>query len=102
MFDSNSESGSSITSWQPGASDSTEHGANRPGHGGYDEIMATKLERTIRREILIDGEPYTVAISPDGLRLTKKRFRSGVEMSWKAIWTQGDRRDEPPVEGERG
>jgi hypothetical protein len=64
--------------------------------------MATKLERTIRREIIIDGEPYTAAISPDGLRLTKKRFRSGVEMSWKAIWTQGDRRDEPPVEGERG
>ena len=70
--------------------------------GGYDEIMATKLERTIRREITIDGEPYTVAVSPDGLRLTKKRFRSGVEMSWKTIWTQGDRRDEPPVEGESG
>ena len=64
--------------------------------------MATKLQRTIRREIIIDGEPYTVAISPDGLRLTKKRFRSGVEMSWKAIWTKGDPRDEAPVEGERG
>jgi len=64
--------------------------------------MATKLERTIRREITIDGEAYTVAISPEGLRLTKKRFRSGVEMSWKAIWTQGDRRDEPPIQGERG
>jgi hypothetical protein len=64
--------------------------------------VATKIEKKIRREILIDGEPYTVTISPDGLRLTKKRFRSGVEMSWKAIWTKGDRRDEPPVEGERG
>jgi len=64
--------------------------------------MATKLERTIRREITIDGEPYTIAISPEGLRLTRKRFRSGVEMSWKAIWTQGGRRDEPPIEGERG
>jgi hypothetical protein len=64
--------------------------------------MATKLERTIRREIIIDGEAYTVAISPAGLRLTKKRFRSGVEMSWKTIWTEGDRRDESPVEGETG
>ena len=64
--------------------------------------MATKLERTIRREITIDDEAYTVAISPDGLRLTKKRFRSGVEMSWKEIWTKGDRRDESPVEAERG
>ena len=64
--------------------------------------MATKLERTIRREIFIDGEPYTVAISPEGLRLTKKRFRSGVEKSWKAIWTEGDHRDESPEENERG
>jgi len=79
-----------------------EAGANRCPRRGYDDNMATKLERTIRREIVIDGEPYTVTISPDGLRLTRKRFRSGVEMSWKAIWTEGDRRDEPPVEGERG
>lgn len=95
-------SGSSITSWQREASDWLEPIANRLPRGGYDESMATKLDRTIRREITIDGEPYTVAISPDGLRLTRKRFRSGVEMSWKAIWTQGDHRDEPPVESERG
>ena len=92
--------GSSITYWPREASDSARVAANWHRRGGYDEIMATKLERTIRREITIDGEAYTVAISPDGLRLTKKRFRSGVEMSWKAIWTQGDRRDEPPIEGE--
>ena len=50
--------------------------------------MATKLDKTIRREIEIDGESFTVMISPDGLRLTKKRFRSGVALSWKSIWTQ--------------
>jgi hypothetical protein len=32
--------------------------------------------------------------------LTRKRFRSGVMMSWKAIWTRGDGRDEPSSEGE--
>ena len=48
--------------------------------------MATKLDKTIRREIEIDGEPYTVAISPNGLRLTKKRFRSGMALSWKRLW----------------
>jgi hypothetical protein len=48
--------------------------------------MATKLDKTIRREIVIDGEPFTVAISPTGFRLTKKRFRSGVALSWKALW----------------
>jgi hypothetical protein len=48
--------------------------------------MATKLDKTIRREIEIDGEPFTVAISPSGFRLTKKRFRSGVALSWKSLW----------------
>ncbi|MGH7619071.1 MAG: hypothetical protein ACREPM_17765 [Gemmatimonadaceae bacterium] len=48
--------------------------------------MATKLGKTIRREIEIDGEPFTITISPDGFRLTKKRFRSGVALSWKSLW----------------
>lgn len=50
--------------------------------------MATKLEKTLRREIEIEGEPFTVIISPEGLRLTRKRFRSGVALSWKAIWAR--------------
>jgi hypothetical protein len=50
--------------------------------------MTTKLTTTIRREIEIDGEPYTVIISPDGLRLTRKRFRSGIALSWKALRNQ--------------
>ena len=50
--------------------------------------MATKLDKTIRREIEIDGEPFTIAISPDGFRLTKKRFRSGVALSWKSLWAR--------------
>jgi len=50
--------------------------------------MATKLDKTIRREIEIDGEPFTVIISPEGLRLTRKRFRSGVALSWKAMWAR--------------
>jgi hypothetical protein len=48
--------------------------------------MATKLDKTIRREIVIDGEPFTISVSPDGLRLTRKRFRSGVVLSWKSLW----------------
>ena len=45
--------------------------------------MATKLTKEIRREIEIDGEPFTVAISPTGVKLTKKRFRSGRALSWQ-------------------
>ena len=51
--------------------------------------MATKLQKEIRREIEIDGEPFTVAISPSGVKLTKKRFRSGRALSWRALWTNG-------------
>ncbi len=50
--------------------------------------MSTKLGKTIRREIEIDGEPFTVTISPHGLRLTRKRFRSGVAVSWKSLWNR--------------
>ncbi|HKO16265.1 MAG TPA: hypothetical protein VJU87_08495 [Gemmatimonadaceae bacterium] len=63
--------------------------------------MPTKLERTIRREVEIDGEPFTVAISPDGIRLTKKRFRSGLALSWRQLWRQSEHMNEPPVEAER-
>jgi len=57
--------------------------------------MSTKLEKTIRREIEIDGEPFTISISPEGFRLTKKRFRSGVALSWKTLWLKhaGDAED---------
>lgn len=51
--------------------------------------MATKLLKEIRREIEIDGEPFTVAISPTGVKLTKKRFRSGRSISWRALWQSG-------------
>lgn len=51
--------------------------------------MATKLLKEIRREIEIDGEPFTVAISPSGVKLTRKRFRSGRALSWRALWQSG-------------
>ena len=56
---------------------------------GVQDGMATKLTHAIRREIVIDQEPFTVVISPDGLRLSRKRFRSGRQMSWEALWRQG-------------
>lgn len=47
--------------------------------------MSVKLDKTLRREVEIDGEPFTVAIGPDGLRLTRKRARSGLALSWRAL-----------------
>ena len=57
--------------------------------------MSTKLLKEIRREIEIDGEPFTIAISPQGVKLTRKRFRSGRALSWRALWNSG-------VEEQRG
>ncbi len=57
--------------------------------------MATKLVKEIRREIEIDGEPFTVAISPTGVKLTKKRFRSGRTLSWCALWQSGSDEESP-------
>ena len=53
--------------------------------------MSTKLEKPIRREIEIDGEIFTLIVAPDGLRLTRKRYRSGLAVSWKALLRQLDR-----------
>jgi hypothetical protein len=56
--------------------------------------MTTKLEKPIRREIEIDGEPYTVTISAEGIRLTRKRFRSGRALSWRALLRAEGGRDD--------
>ena len=51
--------------------------------------MATKLEKTIKRELDMDGQAYTVAISPAGIKMTQKGYRKGREMTWKALWASG-------------
>jgi hypothetical protein len=51
--------------------------------------MATKLEKTLKREIDIDGAAYMVAISPEGVKLTQKGFRKGPELTWKQILVSG-------------
>lgn len=61
--------------------------------------MATKLTKEIRREIEIDGEPFTVAISPTGVKLTKKRFRSGRALSWRALWAGAHEDQDSSVTG---
>ena len=47
--------------------------------------MATKLDKTIKREIELDGQAYMVTISPEGVKLTQKGFRKGREVSWKEL-----------------
>jgi hypothetical protein len=47
--------------------------------------MATKLDKVLKREIDIDGQAYIAAISPEGVKVTKKGFRKGNEITWRSI-----------------
>ena len=47
--------------------------------------MATKLDKVLKRELEIDGQSYIAAISPEGIKVTKKGFRKGNEVSWRSI-----------------
>jgi hypothetical protein len=47
--------------------------------------MTTKLDKTLKREIEIDGQAYIVAISPEGLKITSKGKRKGQELTWKDL-----------------
>jgi hypothetical protein len=47
--------------------------------------MATKLDKPLKREVLIEGKPYMLTISPQGLKLVRKGRRKGAEIAWKEI-----------------
>ena len=47
--------------------------------------MAVKLEKTIKRELELDGRAYTVSIGPEGVKVVEKGKRKGREIGWKAI-----------------
>lgn len=47
--------------------------------------MATKLEKPLKREIEIEGKPYMLTISPQGMKLVLKGRRKGHEIAWKDL-----------------
>jgi hypothetical protein len=47
--------------------------------------MTAKLDKTIKRELELDGKVYTIAIAPDGIKVTEKGRRNGPELSWRSI-----------------
>lgn len=49
--------------------------------------MTTKLERPLKREIVVDERPYTLTVDGQGLKLVEKGRRNGHEVSWKEILT---------------
>jgi hypothetical protein len=61
--------------------------------------MATKLEKTLKREIEIDGTAYMVTIAPEGVKLTQKGYRKGPELTWKQILASGSAEGEESGSG---
>lgn len=43
------------------------------------------LQTTLKRVLSIEGRDYVLAISPDGLKLTPKGKRKGIELQWEAL-----------------
>ena len=48
--------------------------------------MATVLDKQLKRQITVDGVDYTVAVDPEGFRLTGKgKRRPEVELRWRDL-----------------
>ena len=47
--------------------------------------MATKLDKTLKRELEIEGTVYTLTLSPQGVKLVPKGKRNGIEVAWKDL-----------------
>jgi len=48
--------------------------------------VATVLDKELRRQVSVDGVDYTVAVDPEGLRLTGKGKRKPeVELRWRDL-----------------
>ena len=47
--------------------------------------MTTKLDKPLKREVQVDGKPYMLTITPEGLKLVPKGRRKGQELTWSAL-----------------
>ena len=47
--------------------------------------MATKLDKSIKRELEHNGKLYTITIAPDGVKVVEKGKRNGPHVSWSSI-----------------
>ena len=47
--------------------------------------MTTQLTTTLKREIDIEGDKYTLTLDPEGLKIVPKGKRKGVDLTWKSI-----------------
>jgi hypothetical protein len=47
--------------------------------------MTTTLDKPLRREIDVEGQAYTVVLDAQGIKITRKAHRKGVELKWSDV-----------------
>lgn len=47
--------------------------------------MTTALDKDLKREVVIKEKPYTLTLGPQGLKLTEKGRRNGIELKWEDL-----------------
>ncbi len=47
--------------------------------------MTTKLNAPFKRELEVNGEKYTLTVTPEGFKLVLKGKRKGIELTWASI-----------------
>lgn len=47
--------------------------------------MTTKLQREFKRELELNGDKFTLTVTPHGFKLVPKGKRKGVELTWSSI-----------------
>lgn len=47
--------------------------------------MPVRLEKPLKREIVVDDVAYTVTVSPETVKVVEKGKRKGQELSWRDI-----------------
>jgi hypothetical protein len=47
--------------------------------------MTTKLQNAFKRELDLNGEKYTLTVTPEGFKLVQKGKRKGIELQWAAL-----------------
>lgn len=47
--------------------------------------MVTRLDNSLRREITAEGRPFTVTLTPQGMKIVPKGKRNGIELAWSDL-----------------
>lgn len=47
--------------------------------------MTTPLDKTLKRELQINGQAYVLTLTPQTLKLTLKGRRKGLELHWESL-----------------